>query len=88
MDGPRDASRSDSQKTVFLLHHVHEWEDGHEDVKLIGVYSSHALAEAALRTVREQPGFKDALLGFEINECRLDRTDWKEGYVTLQPPDE
>jgi hypothetical protein len=23
---------------VFILHHVHEIDDGHEDVKLIGVY--------------------------------------------------
>jgi hypothetical protein len=34
--------------TVFLLQYVHDWNDGHEDVKLIGVYFTRLLAEAAL----------------------------------------
>ena len=88
LNGSGDAGGPDSQKTVFLLHHVHEWEDGHEEVKLIGVYSSHALAEAALHSVRGQPGFKDVPSGFEINEQGLDRTGWQEGCVTLQSPGE
>jgi hypothetical protein len=27
-------------KSVWLLHHAHEFEDGHEDVKLIGVLAN------------------------------------------------
>jgi hypothetical protein len=30
---------------VFILWHVHEFEDGSEDVKLIGVYSARERAE-------------------------------------------
>jgi hypothetical protein len=71
--------------TVFLLQHVHDLDDGHEDVKLIGVYSSRSLAEAALQTVRDQPGFKAIPQGFEISEHLIDRTSWSEGYVTLLP---
>ena len=69
--------------TVFLLQHVHDWDDGHEDVKLIGVYSSRLLAESALQTVQNQPGFSALPQDFEISEHTVDRTSWPEGYVTV-----
>jgi hypothetical protein len=73
-------------KTVYLLHHVHEFDDGHEDVKLIGVFSTEALARAAQERVAGQPGFRDCPEGFEINEQRVDEwIGWQEGYVTIQP---
>ena len=72
--------------TVFLLQHVHEFDDGHEDVKLIGVFSSEAMARAALERVRDQPGFKDAPEGFDISAQNVDGPiGWSEGYVTWQP---
>lgn len=70
---------------VFLLHHVHEFDDGHEDVKLIGVFSSRERAQSALDALREQPGFRDLPAGFEISTQTLDEPSWSEGYVTLQP---
>jgi hypothetical protein len=74
--------------TVFLLQHVHQFDDGHEDLKLIGVFSSQALARAAQRQVAEQPGFRDLPDGFDISEHRVDGDiAWREGYVTLQPGD-
>jgi hypothetical protein len=63
---------------VFLLHHVHEFDDGHEDVKLIGVFSSREEAEAALAGVRDQPGFRDLPTGFEMSSHQLDRASWLE----------
>ena len=69
--------------SVFLLHHVHEFEDGHEDSKLIGVYSTEQRAQEALQRVRNQPGFRERPEGFVINEFRLDRHGWPEGYVTI-----
>ncbi|MGY8677493.1 hypothetical protein Q2941_06715 [Bradyrhizobium sp. UFLA05-153] len=72
---------------LFLLHHVHEFDDGHEEIKLIGVYSTRTNAEAALAAVRNQPGFRDVPEGFTIDECLLDpmRPGWSEGYVTAFP---
>ena len=72
---------------VFLLPHLHEFDDGHEDMKLIGVYSSRANAEAALAAVHGQPGFRETPSGFSINEWPLDSTrpEWSEGYVTAFP---
>ena len=73
--------------TVFQLSHVHEFDDGHEDFKLIGIYSSRAHAESALGRVRNQPGFRSCPEGFTIVEYRVDpETDgWPEGYVTAYP---
>lgn len=76
----------DTMSTVFLLQHVHEFDDGHEDVKLIGVFSTEALARAAQQRVSDQPGFRDLPDGFAISEHHVDGDGgWPEGYVTLQP---
>jgi hypothetical protein len=75
--------------TGFLLQHIHEFEDGHEDVKLIGVYSSEALARTAHQRVSDQPGFRELPEGFEISEHRIDgNIGWRKGYVTVQPDEE
>jgi hypothetical protein len=75
--------------TVFLLQHVHEFDDGDEDVKLIGVFSSEALARAAQEQVADQAGFRDLPEGFAISEHRVDgQIGWPEGYVTAQPGEE
>ncbi len=75
-------------KSVWLLHHVHEFEDGHEDVKLIGVYTTQKLAQEAQNKVKGQPGFKEYPNGFELSECPLNQLDWPEGFITLQPGEE
>jgi len=51
-------------KTVWLLQHVHEFADGSEDVKLIGVFHSRAEGEAAQALVAQQPGFREIPTGF------------------------
>ena len=67
--------------SVFVLQHVHSREDGGEDVKLIGVYSSREQAQAAVARLGRQPGFADAPDGFHIDEYRVDQDHWAEGYV-------
>ena len=46
--------------SVFVLQHVHSQEDGVEDVKFVGVYSSREKAEAAVARLSRLPGFADA----------------------------
>lgn len=70
---------------VWTLHHVHEFEDGHEDVKLIGIFSSEAIAVQVKGRLQDQPGFRDWPEGFSIDPHTLDDTGWREGFVTLQP---
>jgi hypothetical protein len=69
--------------SVFVLQHVHEREDGPEDVKLIGVYSSREKAQAAVERLIRQPGFSDAPDGFSVDEYPVDQDHWVEGYVVV-----
>jgi len=68
---------------VFLLWHVHEFEDREDDEKLIGVYRSEDDAKAAIERVRTQPGFADTPNGFQICPYELNLDHWTEGYVTI-----
>ena len=68
---------------VYVLQHAHSLEDGEEDVKFIGVYSSRKNAQAAIARLSQAPGFSDALAGFHIDEYQLDKDQWIEGYSPL-----
>jgi len=70
---------------VFVLQHVHQFDDGAEDVKFIGVYSSRQNAEAAIRRLSQQPGFCNTPDGFSTDSYSLDADHWTEGYVTAYP---
>lgn len=68
---------------VFVLQHVHSLNDGSEDVKLIGVYSSLEKAQETVARLGRMPGFSEAPAGFHIDEYSIDRDQWVEGYATL-----
>ena len=68
---------------VYLLQHVHLLEDGAEDVKIVGLYSSRESAEAAITRLSRVAGFSDAPAGFHVDEYVLDHDQWVEGYSTL-----
>ena len=69
--------------SVFVVQHVHSREDGVEDVKFIGVYSSREKAQAAVARLGRLPGFAEAKDGFHIDEYRVDQDQWTEGYVVV-----
>ena len=69
---------------VFTVQHVHEFDDGHEDLKFIGVYSTMPKAEDAVNRLKSEEGFRDLPEGFEIDECELDKDHWTEGYITVK----
>lgn len=68
---------------VYVVQHVRSLGGSEEDVKFIGVYSSHEKAHAAIGRLSQAPGFCDALAGFHIDEYDLDKDQWVEGYSTL-----
>jgi hypothetical protein len=68
---------------VYVLQHEHVADDGTEDVKLIGVYSSQDNAQAAIERLRQVPGFSEAPDGFHLDEYQVDMDHWVEGYVTV-----
>ena len=59
--------------SVHVLQHVHSLEDGAEDVKFIGVYSSRDNAQRAITRLSQSPGFFESPDGFCIDEYQMDR---------------
>ena len=66
---------------VFILWHIRELENGEDETKLIGVYSTEQLAEAARERSRQLPGFRDLPDGFIIDRYAVDKDHWTEGYI-------
>ena len=52
-------------------------------VKVVGIYSSRALAEAAEERSRQLPGFADEPDGFSIDQYEVDHDHWPRGFVRL-----
>lgn len=69
---------------VYIVQHVHEFDDGSEDIKFIGVYSTYQKAEEAVKRLSTQIGFCETLEGFHIDEYIVDKDHWIEGYITVQ----
>lgn len=80
-----DALAALRMDVVYILHYIHEFDDGHKDDKIIGVFSSEAEAFAALELVINQSGFQESADGFEITKWILGEVDWCEGYITILP---
>ena len=70
---------------VWTLYHTHEFEDGHEDLKLIGIFSSEESAVRAKKSLLNQPGFRDLPDGFSIDPHTVDDIGWRKGFATIQP---
>ena len=65
---------------AFIVQHLHKFEDGEEDGKFIGVYSSIAEANKAVERSSRLPGFIDSPNGFSIDKYIIDEDNWREGY--------
>ena len=67
--------------TVFIVQHCRSV-DEYDEIKLIGAYSSEALANAAVARLAQLPGFKDSG-DFSVDRYRVDRDQWADGFITL-----
>jgi hypothetical protein len=82
-------------RTVYPAWHEHAVRDpeyGWVDFpRLIGVYSSQELAEAAVHRARQLPGFRESNYNgrlpeedkFIIDECTVGEVHWDEGFVEM-----
>ena len=72
---------------VFLLWHTHDLTDDcgtHEEVKLIGVFSSEEKASEAMEQLKDKEGFRDFPVScFEISKMEIDQTNWADGFLFL-----
>ena len=67
------------QPLFVLLHSMPET----GRVKVVGIYSSEALAGAAMERTRELPGFSEEPDGFSIERYEVDHDHWARGFVRL-----
>lgn len=51
--------------------------------KVIGIYSSEGLAEAAIERIRILPGFIDRPDNFNIYRYEMDEDHWSRGFISL-----
>ncbi len=68
--------------SVHILWHVRKDDEYGDDAKLIGVYGTHADAEAAIERLADKPGFKDYREGFQVLEYQLNKDHWTEGFIS------
>ena len=60
----------------YVIYHIHIFEDGNEDYKIIGIFSSYDEAlEVKEKYSSELPGFKDFPEGFCIEEFEVTGLD-------------
>lgn len=57
-------------------------EEAGDDVKLLGVYSTRANAQARADTARLLPGFRDEPECFVVDGYQVDHDEWQSGYVS------
>lgn len=69
---------------VFLLQHTYERECGCLDFKILGIFSTKAIAEENLKIFSTQLGFSDHPNGFYIAEYVLDIRHWDGGFFTFE----
>ena len=66
-------------RAVYRLIHAHG-KYGDEDVKLIGIFSSRALALETSKALRNQPGFRGKKGRFHTMRIVIDQIEWSEGF--------
>jgi hypothetical protein len=66
---------------VFVVFHEYEDNNGDDQTKFIGAYTTREKAEAAVDSLRMMPGFADCPSGFSIEFHTFDRTGWIEGFI-------
>ncbi|MFG2848185.1 hypothetical protein ACGF12_34205 [Kitasatospora sp. NPDC048296] len=56
------------------------WDDNEDCVKVLGLYTTLALAEARIERARELPGFRETPDGFIVHPYVLDQPRWLHGF--------
>ncbi len=67
-------------KYVYIVQHVHEFTDGTEDVKIIGIYKLESDALSAVARLQNVNGFNEHIDGFNIDKYELNKDHWSEGF--------
>jgi hypothetical protein len=70
-------------RTIYSLNHASgKYLD--EDIKLIGVFSTKALAQETARLLKNKPGFRDQSGRFRVDAIVIDQIGWVDGFTEAQ----
>jgi hypothetical protein len=75
----------DREQFVWLLWHGDDVSDQPLDVTLLGVYSSPERAEARKAEASALPGYRDFPDAFVIDRHEINKDQWAEGFVIVDP---
>lgn len=67
---------------VFILQHSYKLNEC-EETKTIGIYSSREIAEKVVLKYKSLSGFKDHPDCFYIDEYKIDKNHWEEGFIAV-----
>jgi len=70
---------------VYALWHIYELNEGEDESKLCGIFSTKAAALEAQATLTTQPGFRLHPDAFSIAKTLLNKPEWVEGFSTALP---
>ena len=74
-------------RSVFILNHCYENEDGYDEIKFIGVYSTEEKAKGAIERLKTIEGFRDHPVDcFYIDKYEIDKDHWTNGFVKVCYP--
>ena len=81
------AGNTPERDFVYILWHGDDLGLGAPEAKLLGVYSSEAAAQERIRRTipKGVPGFADHPDDFRICRYEIDKDEWVEGYVEIDP---
>ena len=72
-----------NNKRIYYLDYVYEFEDGHDDIRLLGVFSSRKKAKEALLKIKNDSSYDKIAKHLIISEDVMETLDWKEGYIIV-----
>lgn len=75
-------SKKSRQDSVYLLYFTREFDDGHDDSRLLGIFSGQQKAEEALAVVKAIPEIGQFSDQFEIYDDKVGRLGWTGGFFT------
>jgi hypothetical protein len=59
------------------------FDERHDDVKIVGIYSSSEAAQSGIYRTRELAGFQEEPDCFIIDTYTLDEDKWTDGFVSI-----
>ena len=70
-------------KRIYFLDYVYEFEDGHDDIRLLGVFSSRKKAKEALLRIKNNPNYEKIAKYLVISGSFMEKLNWPDGYVII-----